>query len=189
MKTLTDLLHEQLKDLLSAEMQLTKALPKLEAASSSAALKKAFKAHNKETETHVERLEKIGKLLGTSLKGKTCKAMEGLIKEGDEARKSDCEFEPLRDVLLVAAAQRVEHYEIAGYGNARALSSYLGLGKVTELLEETIDEEGATDKKLTEICERELFDAASDGALNTKKPRESAKRKPQAPRPSAAQLR
>lgn len=152
MKTLEDFLMEELKDLYSAEKQLTKALPKMAKAANSEELKQAFEDHLKETEGQVTRLEKISKLAGKSLAGKKCKAMEGLIEEGKEIMEEDCSPEVL-DVALIAAAQKVEHYEIASYGCAKTYARLLGYSEIEELLEKTQQEESAADEKLTEISE------------------------------------
>lgn len=152
MKSLEDFLMEELKDLYSAEKQLTKALPKMAKAANSDDLKKAFEDHLKETEGQVARLEKISKLAGRSLAGKKCKAMEGLIEEGKEIMEEDCTPE-VRDVALIAAAQKVEHYEIASYGCAKTYARLLGYSEVEELLEETQQEESAADETLTGLSE------------------------------------
>jgi ferritin-like metal-binding protein YciE len=146
-----DLLVEELKDLYSAENQLVKALPKMAKAATSDELREAFEEHLEQTETHAQRLEQIGKQLGESMKGKKCKAMEGLVEEGKEVLEEDMES-GIRDLALIGAAQRVEHYEIAGYGTARTLAEISGEDKVAKILQETLDEEGETDKKLTEIA-------------------------------------
>lgn len=152
MKSLEDFLMEELKDLYSAEKQLTKALPKMAKAANSDELRQAFEDHLKETEGQVARLDKISKLTGKSLAGKKCKAMEGLVEEGKEIMEEDCSPEVL-DVALIAAAQKVEHYEIASYGCAKTYARLLGLSEVEELLEETQQEESAADEKLTAISE------------------------------------
>ena len=153
MKSLEDFLMEELKDLYSAEKQLTKALPKMAKAANSDELRQAFEDHLKETEGQVARLEKISKLAGgRSLAGKKCKAMEGLIEEGKEIMEEDCTPE-VRDVALIAAAQKVEHYEIASYGCAKTYARLLGYSEVEELLEETQQEESSADEKLTAISE------------------------------------
>lgn len=129
---------------------------------SSNQLRDAFTSHLKETEGHVDRLEKIGRTLGVSLKGKTCHAMEGLIKEGKEA--VDQKGQPaVMDANLIGAALRVEHYEMAAYGTARAIARQLGHKEVAELLQETLDEEGAANKKLSAISEKEVLAAAEQG--------------------------
>jgi ferritin-like metal-binding protein YciE len=155
-----DLLVHELKDLFSAENQLLKALPKMAKAATSEELKEAFETHLQETEEQVTRLEKIGKQLGESLKGKKCKAMEGLIAEGKEIMEEDAE-PTLLDLALIGAAQKVEHYEIAGYGTARTLAELVGENKIAEILQETLDEEGATDKLLTEVAMELNVEAAS----------------------------
>ena len=152
LESLQDLYVSELKDLYSAENQLLKALPKMAKAASSPDLQAAFKDHLEETRGQVERLEEIFKKLDHSPKGKKCKAMEGLIKEGEELIAEDAESEVL-DAGLIAAAQRVEHYEMAGYGCVRAYARLLGDEDAAELLQETLDEEGAADKKLTDIAE------------------------------------
>ena len=150
--TLEALLVQEIKDLHSAETQLVKALPKMAKAASDGSLKEAFQNHLEETKGHVERLEKAAKLLTASPKGKTCKAMKGLVEEGAEVIEETGD-PAVRDFALIIAAQKVEHYEISGYGSARALAEILGLDDVIDLLQATIEEEGAADKLLTEIAE------------------------------------
>jgi ferritin-like metal-binding protein YciE len=152
MKTLHDLFVDELKDLYSAETQLTKALPKMAKAASSDELREAFLSHLKETEGQIKRLDKIFKKLDASPKGKKCKAMEGLVEEGKEAIELDAE-DAVRDAALIAAAQRVEHYEMAGYGTVRTYAQLLDMEDAVELLQETLDQEGAADEKLTEIAQ------------------------------------
>ena len=151
LETLKDLYIHELKDLHSAEKQLTKALPKMAKAASNEQLAKGFKEHLEQTEEHVNRLEKILESLDQSTRGQKCKGMEGLIEEGSEMIEEDAEDE-VRDAGLISAAQRVEHYEIAGYGCVRSYAELLGDTKGAELLQQTLDEEGATDKKLTELA-------------------------------------
>lgn len=153
LESLRDLYIEELKDLYSAESQLVKALPKMAKAASSKALKAGFEKHLKETKVHAERLESIFKKLGVSAGRKKCKAMEGLIEEGDEVISEDAEPE-VKDAALIAAAQRVEHYEIAGYGCVRTYAELMGEKQAVKLLQKTLNEEGATDKKLTHLAER-----------------------------------
>ncbi|HET6324069.1 MAG TPA: ferritin-like domain-containing protein [Planctomycetaceae bacterium] len=160
MKSLTQLMGDELKDLFSAENQLVTALPKMAKKASSEALKKAFTSHLKETEGHVKRLETIGKMLDLKLSGKKCKAMEGLIEEGKEVLEEKGE-PSLIDAALIGAAQRVEHYEMAAYGATRAMAESLGHKKIVDLLQQTLDEEGAADKKLTQIAEEEVLVAAA----------------------------
>ena len=158
-----DLLVEELKDLYSAETQLTKALPKMAKAASSDELREAFQKHLQETEEHVARLENIGKKLGESMKGKKCKAMEGLVTEGKEIMEEDA-TPALLDLALIGAAQKVEHYEIASYGTARTLAELIGETEIAETLQETLDEEGATDKLLTEVAMELNLEAAAASA-------------------------
>ncbi|MBX3413968.1 MAG: ferritin-like domain-containing protein [Pirellulales bacterium] len=152
LKTLHDLYIEELKDLYSAEKQLLKALPKMAKAADSRQLRQGFEAHLDETEEHVTRLEKIFEDLDASPRGKKCKAMEGLVEEGAEVIKVDAP-PSVKDAALIAAAQRVEHYEIAGYGTVRTYAELLGHSAAAKLLQKTLDEEGATDKKLTALAE------------------------------------
>jgi ferritin-like metal-binding protein YciE len=149
--SLKQLYIEELRDLHSAEKQLVKALPKMAKAASSPELKQGILTHLEETKNQVTRLETIFERLGVSSKGKKCKAMEGLIEEGEELLGEDAEPEVL-DAGIIAAAQRVEHYEIAGYGTARTYAQMLGETEAQQLLQETLNEEGATDKKLTELA-------------------------------------
>ncbi|HZZ72757.1 MAG TPA: ferritin-like domain-containing protein [Pirellulales bacterium] len=153
METLRDLFVDELKDLYSAENQLVKALPKMAKAATSPKLKKAFESHLEETKGHVDRLEQIFEKLGGSPKGKKCKAMEGLIEEGKEMLEEDAEPDVL-DAGLIAAAQRVEHYEMAGYGCVRTYAQLLGEAAAAKLLQQTLDEEGNADKKLTQLAEQ-----------------------------------
>lgn len=150
--TLHDLYVDELKDLYNAEHQILKALPKMAKAASHAELTQAFKDHLAETKVQVERLEKIFKKLDVSPKGKTCKAMEGLLEEGKDLMAEDAEPAVL-DAALIAAAQRVEHYEMAGYGCVRTFARLLGYAEAADLLQETLDEEGTADKKLTDLAE------------------------------------
>jgi len=157
--TLTALLEEQIKDLYNAENQLVKALPKMAKAATDPALKQAFQSHLEETKGHVERLEKIAGLLGFKPGGKTCKAMQGLVAEGGEVLDEKGE-DPVIDEALIAAAQRVEHYEMAAYGTARTIAEKLGHADVVRLLQTTLEEEKAADQKLTDISEGEVLVAA-----------------------------
>ena len=150
-ENLKELLVEELKDLYSAENQLVKALPKMAKAASSDELRQGFEKHLKQTQEHVQRLEKIFQGLGESAKGKKCKGMEGLIEEGSEAMQEDYDGSVL-DAALIGAAQRVEHYEIAGYGTVRSMAETLGEDDHVSLLEETLQEEKETDEKLTELA-------------------------------------
>lgn len=150
---LHELLVDQLKDLLSAENQIIKALPRMARAASAPELKRAFEKHLVETRRQAERLEQIGRALDVKLTGKKCKGMEGLIEEGKEIMQEDLDESAL-DAGLIGAAQKVEHYEIAAYGTARTHARLLGHDRVAKLLQQTLDEEGATDKKLTMLAEK-----------------------------------
>ncbi len=158
--SLDKVLEDELKDLYSAENQLLKALPKMAKKASTPSLKEAFTSHLEETKGQVERLQKVGTILDIKLTGKVCKAMQGLVEEGKEVLEEDSDNKALIDVLLIGAAQRVEHYEIAGYGTARAIAEKLGQREVAQLLQETLDEESAADEKLTAISEGEVLAAA-----------------------------
>ena len=148
---LEELLEDELKDLYSAENQLVKALPKMAKAASSPELRRALERHLEETKRQVERLNQIGESLEMKLTGKKCKGMEGLIEEGKELLEEDFDEDTI-DAGLIGAAQKVEHYEIAAYGTARTHASLLGYNKVAKLLQQTLDEEGNTDKKLTQLA-------------------------------------
>jgi Mn-containing catalase len=168
-EALEALLVDQLRDLLNAEGQLVKGLPKMVKAASSPALQQAFEVHLEETKGHVERLKEAFTLVGEEAKGKTCKGMQGLLEEGDETIGEAKEKDPASaDLALIAAAQRVEHYEISAYGTARALAGQAGLPAVAELLRQTLAEEEVTDNLLTQIA-RELM---SEGRVGlTKAPK------------------
>jgi ferritin-like metal-binding protein YciE len=151
LNNLEELLIDELKDLYSAENQLVKALPKLAKAASNEELRSGIQQHLEETKEHVERLERAFDILEESPKGKTCAAMKGLVEEGQEAIGMKGP-EAIRDAQIIGAAQRVEHYEIAAYGTARSFAETLGQKEVAQLLQETLDEEGETDKKLTRLA-------------------------------------
>ena len=157
---LTHLYVEELKDLYSAENQLVKALPKMARASTSGDLRAGFEGHLEQTKEHVARLEKIFKALGESPNGKKCKGMEGLIKEGGELIAEDPAPEEL-DAGLISAAQRVEHYEIAGYGCVSTYAKILGEDQAVLLLRQTLEEEKETDKKLTQLAAQINIEAAN----------------------------
>src|ERR1700744_5605104 len=148
LNSLADLLHQELKDLYSAENQLLKALPKMAKAATNEELQAGFKEHLEQTKGHVRRLQKSAEILDVKLTGHTCKAMEGLIEEGAEMIDEDAE-DTVRDAGLIGAARRVEHYEIAGYGTAQALAKALGHEDVADLLGETLEEETETEATLT----------------------------------------
>jgi len=162
MNRLKHLYVEELKDLYSAETQLVKALPKMAKAATSEELQTGFAAHLEQTKGHVERLEEIFKALGESPKGKKCKGMEGLIKEGAEMIEEEIAPEE-KDAGLISAAQRVEHYEIAGYGCVRTYAKLLGEDDAESLLTQTLEEEKSTDEKLTELASNINVEAANSG--------------------------
>jgi len=155
MESLHDLYVSELKDLYNAENQILKALPKMAKAATNPDLQKAFQMHLEQTEGHVERLEQIFANLGVSPKGKKCKGMEGVIAEGKEMMEEEAEPEVM-DAGLISAAQRVEHYEMAGYGSVRNYAKLLGDENAARLLQKTLDEEGETDKKLTQLAESHI---------------------------------
>jgi ferritin-like metal-binding protein YciE len=159
LSTLKDLYIHELKDLFSAEKQLLKALPKMAKAASNPELAKGFEEHLEETEGHVARLEEILESHDQSTRGPKCKGMEGLVAEGAEIIEEEADDE-VRDAGLIAAAQRVEHYEIAGYGTARTYAELLGDETGARLLQQTLDEESATDEKLTELATSSINVAA-----------------------------
>ncbi|EDY19052.1 protein of unknown function DUF892 [Chthoniobacter flavus Ellin428] len=162
LKTIEDLFHHELKDLYSAENQLVKALPKMAKAASNEELKAGFEEHLEQTKGHVERLDQIAEMIGKKLGGHKCKAMEGLVEEGAELISEDAE-DSVRDAGLIGAAQRVEHYEIAGYGTAIALANTLGQREAASLLGKTLQEEKETDAKLTKLAETQVNEAAPAG--------------------------
>jgi len=151
LNTLKDLYIHELKDLYSAEKQIIKALPKLAKAASNPDLAAGFKLHLEETKEHAARLEKILSSHGQTTRGPKCKGMEGVVTEGAEMIEEEAD-EEVRDAGLIAAAQRVEHYEMAGYGTARTYAELLGDKEGAKLLQTTLDEEAATDEKLTDLA-------------------------------------
>lgn len=151
LETLKDLYILELKDLYSAEKQLIKALPKMAKAANNKKLAAGFLTHLEETKTHATRLETLLSDLGQTTRGPKCKGMEGAIAEGTEMIEEEAD-EEVRDAGLIAAAQRVEHYEMAGYGCARTYAQLLGEKKAASVLQATLDEEGITDKKLTDLA-------------------------------------
>lgn len=157
--TIEALFEDQLKDLYSAEGQLVKALPKLAKTATTPELRQAIETHFKETQEQVKRLNRIGEMLGKKLTGKKCKAMEGLIEEGKEVFEMDAPPGVI-DAAIIAAAQRVEHYEISGYGTARALAERLGHQEIVTLLSDTLDEESQADEKLTAVCQENVLPSA-----------------------------
>ena len=151
LNSLKDLFVEQLRDLYSAETQLVEALPKMASAASHDELQQAFEHHLDETRGHVDRLREIFGQLGTTPGSETCEAMKGLIAEGEEVVKAQGDS-AVKDAALIAAAQRVEHYEIAGYGTVRTFADDLDLGDARDLLDQTLDEESSADKLLTKLA-------------------------------------
>lgn len=152
MKNLNDLFVETLEDLYDAENQIVKALPKMIDQAHSTELKQGFKDHLQVTQQQIQRLDQIFKEMKMQSKGKHCKGMEGLIKEGDEIMKENMKPE-VKDAALIAAAQKIEHYEISGYGTARTFAQQLGHQNIAQMLDQTAKEEGQTDKKLTSLAE------------------------------------
>jgi ferritin-like metal-binding protein YciE len=164
MSTLRETFLEQLQDVYDAEQQILKALPKMAKAAQHEELTQMFEQHQEETEGQVERLQQIFELLGEKAKTKKCKGMQGLIKEGEEAIK-----EEMGDAALIAGAQKVEHYEIATYGSLHSWARLLGEDEAADLLEETLDEEEATDEKLTQIAESAINVEENEGAEGEEK--------------------
>jgi ferritin-like metal-binding protein YciE len=158
--SLEKLFIDELRDIYNAEKQITRALPRMAKAAESPQLQQAFTKHLKETEGQIKRLEQVFQELGQAVRGKKCKGMEGLIEEGKE--KLEEEGEPqVVDAALIASAQKVEHYEIAAYGCLRTYAELLGYTQAAQLLQQTLQEEEATDKKLTELGESGINEAAA----------------------------
>jgi ferritin-like metal-binding protein YciE len=153
--SLETLFVDQLRDLYDAEQRLTKALPKMVEAAHNPSLKTAIQQHQRETQGQVKRLERVFELMGKKAQPETCEAMKGLISEGETVLSAKGDPN-VKDAALIAAAQRVEHYEIAGYGTARTFAQRLGKPEAARLLQETLDEEGAADKKLTQLAEQSI---------------------------------
>jgi len=160
LNSLERLFIEELRDIYNGEKQILRALPKMAKAAESAELSQAFTKHLKETQGHVQRLEKILRELGQAVRGKQCKGMMGLLEEGKEKLEEDGEAAVL-DAALIASAQKVEHYEIAAYGCLRTYARLLGYDQVAKLLEQTLAEEEAADKKLTQLGEGGINEAAA----------------------------
>jgi ferritin-like metal-binding protein YciE len=163
MASLQDLFVHQLQDLYNAENQIIKALPKMIKKASAQELKDAFTEHLEVTRQQVDRLGQVFESVGEKVKGKTCKAMKGIIEEASDTMKEDAEPEVL-DAALIAECQRVEHYEIAGYGTVRAYAELLGNKRAAQLLQQTLDEEDEADKKLTSLAETLINVQAQDPA-------------------------
>jgi ferritin-like metal-binding protein YciE len=159
LENLQDLLTDELRDLYNAENQLTKALPKMAKAANSEDLKNIFQEHLKQTEGHVERLNEIFEKLGANSKGRKCVAMQGIIEEAKDLMDEDAE-DDVMDAGLICAAQKVEHYEMAGYGCARTWALALDRQDIVDLLQETLDEEKQADEKLTELAESHINEEA-----------------------------
>jgi ferritin-like metal-binding protein YciE len=164
MSTLRETFLDELSDIYDAEKQLLKALPKMAKAAKNGQLKAGFQTHLNETEGHVSRLEEVFEAFGESAKGKTCKAMKGLIEEGEDLIKND-----EGDAALISAAQKVEHYEIAAYGSLKSWAELLDEKDAAGLLEETLDEEKDTDEKLTEVAETVNAEASEKEHAESKK--------------------
>jgi ferritin-like metal-binding protein YciE len=160
--TLHDLMIDNMKDLYNAEKQLVAALPKLAKTAKTEELREALEHHLRQTENHVSRLENAFELLGVPARGKTCKGMEGLIEEGKEIMDEDGD-DAVKDAGLIAAAQKVEHYEISGYGTVITYAEMLGEKKVAQLLEDTLEEEKKADQKLTQLAETAINARAING--------------------------
>jgi ferritin-like metal-binding protein YciE len=173
--SLRQLYINELKDLYSAETQLVKALPKMAKASSNAELRQGFEEHLRQTSEHVSRLEQIFDMLGEKATGKKCLGMDGLVKEGAEVLSEDYEG-AVMDAAIIGAAQRVEHYEIAGYGTVRTFAEILGENEHISLLEQTLEEEKQTDEKLTQLAE-EINSQAAQGEQEEEAHRVSRPRK------------
>jgi ferritin-like metal-binding protein YciE len=168
LESLRDLYVEQLQDLYNAEQQLIKALPKMAKAASSEELKAAFEDHLGQTRQHAQRIETIFEQMGEKAKGKKCKAMEGLVEEGGEVIKEDMD-DGIKDAALIAAAQRVEHYEIAGYGCVRAYATRLGEDDAATLLSQTLQEEKAADEALNDIAEELNIEVPQESGQSEKR--------------------
>jgi ferritin-like metal-binding protein YciE len=166
--SLDKLFLEELKDVYNAEKQIVAALPRMAKAAEAPELKKAFTNHLRETEGHVDRLERIFKELGQPARGKKCKGMEGLLEEGKEILEEDGEPAVI-DAALISAAQRVEHYEIAAYGCLRTYAQLLGYSQAEKLLQQTLEEEEAADKKLTQLGESGINSAAAAAGAGLEK--------------------
>jgi len=162
-KTLENLFHETLKDIYYAERKILRALPKMARGAKSPDLKAAFEKHEQETQTQVERLQQVFELIGKPARGKTCPAIDGIIEEGEEALEAFA-GSPALDASLVAAAQAVEHYEIARYGTLRRWAQVLGMKDAAKLLDATLQEEGATDEALTKLADGSVNQAALEAA-------------------------
>lgn len=162
MNSLNDLFIEELKDLHNAEKQIIAALPKMQKAASNPELQSAFEEHLEQTKEHVNRLEKVFEIIGEKAQGKTCRAMQGIVEEAKEMMEEKGDPNVM-DAALIANAQRVEHYEIAGYGTVRTYARMLGFKDAEKLLQQTLDEEAQTDEKLTQLAEKSVNVQANQG--------------------------
>lgn len=162
-KTLEELFHETLKDIYYAERKILRALPKMARGARSSELKAAFQKHEEETQMHVERLQQVFDLLGKPARGKTCPAIDGIIEEGEEALQAFSDS-PALDASLIAAAQAVEHYEMARYGTLRRWAQVMGMKEAAKLLDQTLQEEGMTDESLTQLADGKINQAALEAA-------------------------
>ena len=165
LNNLDDLFTHELKDLYSAEQQMLKALPEMASAASHNELRTAFEDHERTTRDQVMRLQTIADELGVEISGHKCRGMEGIIREGQEVIEANAD-EDARDAALIGAAQRVEHYEIAGYGTARTYARMLGHDRAAQLLQTTLEEEGNTDHRLTRIAEGMVNRDAQRGGMS-----------------------
>jgi ferritin-like metal-binding protein YciE len=176
MKSLDELFVETLRDIYYVEKQLTKALPKMAKKATSESLAQAFTDHLEETEGQIERLDKVFELVGKPARGKKCAAIEGLLEEATEIM-SEAESDVVRDAGMLAAAQAVEHYEISRYGTLKAWAEKLRLEDAVELLDETLQEEKATDQKLSELAESEINVEAEEADEDAEEEKERPKAK------------
>jgi ferritin-like metal-binding protein YciE len=174
-KTLHDAFVDELRDSYDAEKQLTKALPKMAKAASTPALRAAFETHLKETERHVERLEEVFATIDEKVKGKHCDGIAGIIEEGKSAMEEDFD-DTTMDACLIAAGQRAEHYEMAAYGTLAAWARAMGHTETAKLLEQTLQEEKAADKKLTSLAEGSINQEAADAAQSADNDDETSSR-------------
>jgi ferritin-like metal-binding protein YciE len=162
-KTLDELFHETLKDIYYAERKILRALPKMARGAQSSDLKAAFQKHEEETQVQVERLQQVFELIGKPARGKTCPAIDGILEEGEEALQAFADS-PALDASLIAAAQAVEHYEMARYGTLRRWAEVMGMKDAAKLLDQTLQEEGMTDEALTQLADGSVNEAALKAA-------------------------
>ncbi|HVJ78502.1 MAG TPA: ferritin-like domain-containing protein [Hyphomicrobium sp.] len=175
MQTLHELFEETVRDIYYAEKKILKALPKMAKKASSEDLSAAFEAHLEETEGQIERLEQIFEMLGKNARGKTCPAIDGIIEEAEEVMK-EAETDAVRDAAMLAAAQAVEHYEISRYGTLKSWAGKVGMTDAVKLIDETLQQEKATDVKLSELAESEINVEAEDQEAEPRKRRASSRR-------------